>query len=229
MSVEYSTNLSIIIQILTGVIAFKGLFIELGAQHQILKEILTVELVVQVVELAFYLLFLQPVANIVTGMAALRYFDWFITTPTMLLTTIVYFRYEELVDNNSTFKLKEFLDENRIDIIHIFLFNLLMLIFGYLGEIGIIDKISATLWGFLAFGGSFSIIYKNYAKRSVAGKKLYSILFTVWALYGFIYLLPDVPKNNMYNMIDLVAKNFFGIFLFYKIKTLSLQNKENKK
>lgn len=226
MSVEYSTNLSIFIQIITGVIAFKGLFIELESKHLILKEILTVEMIVQVVELTFYLLFLQPVANIVTGMAALRYFDWFITTPTMLLTTIVYFRYEELVEKNSSFKLQEFLNENMTDIIHIFLFNLLMLIFGYLGEIDIISKTTGVLWGFLAFAGTFRIIYKNYAKRTVIGQKLYSILFTVWALYGIIYLLPDVPKNNMYNMIDLVAKNFFGVFLYYKIKTLSSENKK---
>lgn len=223
MSVEYSTNLSIFIQILTGVIAFKGLFIELAAKHQILKEILTVELIVQVIELAFYLLFLQPVANIVTGMAALRYFDWFITTPTMLLTTIVYFRYEEVIEKNGTFNLKQFLQENKTDVFHIFFFNLLMLIFGYLGEIDVISKTNAVLWGFLAFFGSFRIIYKNYAQSTVAGRNLYSILFTVWALYGVIYLFPDIPKNNMYNIIDLVAKNFFGIFLYYKIKQLSNQ------
>jgi bacteriorhodopsin len=225
MSVEYSTNLSIFLQIISGVIAFKGLFVSLEAKHQILKEILRVELIVQVIELAFYLLFLQPAANIVTGMATLRYFDWFITTPTMLLTVIVYFRYEEEIEKNGVFNLKQFFQNNRTDIFHIFLFNLIMLVFGYLGEIDVISRTTATLWGFLAFFGSFQIIYKNYAQSTLAGRNLYSILFTIWALYGIIYLFPDVPKNNMYNMIDLVAKNFFGIFLFFKIKQVAKENR----
>jgi hypothetical protein len=38
--------------------------------------------------------------------------------------------------------------------------------------------------------------------------------FVVWGLYGVAAALADVPKNVMYNAIDVVSKNGFGLFIF---------------
>ena len=38
-----------------------------------------------------------------------------------------------------------------------------------------------------------------------------------WGLYGFVAFLPYYLKNSFYNILDLFAKNFFGIFLSYII------------
>ena len=42
-------------------------------------------------------------------------------------------------------------------------------------------------------------------------------MFSVWSLYGVAALLPALQKNIGYNVLDLIAKNFYGIFIFYKI------------
>jgi len=222
--VTFSTNLSIIVQFLTGIIAFIGLFISLAPEDIILLDILKIELVVQVIEFAFYIFVLQGMAETVTGMAATRYFDWFITTPTMLFTIIVYFKYEEYKQNKNSNKsskplnLIDFIKENETNIKLIFVFNLLMLILGYFGETGVISLEAGAVFGFFAFVLAFENIYSNYAKKSTIGQNLYFVLFVLWATYGVAYILPPVSKNNIFNMLDLFAKNFFGVFLYFKIK-----------
>ena len=37
-------------------------------------------------------------------------------------------------------------------------------------------------------------------------------------MYGIAFLLNDVTKNNAINFLDLLAKNFFGIFLFFEAR-----------
>ena len=92
LDVQFSTNLSIFIQIVTGLISMQGIFIPLSDKHAVVKDILILETFVQIVELLFYFFFLRFMATNALGeMAATRYFDWVITTPTMLLTTIIYF------------------------------------------------------------------------------------------------------------------------------------------
>ena len=90
-----------------------------------------------------------------------------------------------------------------------------MLLFGYLGELGVIDKYTATVSGFIGFAYAFNIIYTDYARKSKIGKKLFNFLVTVWGLYGVVYLLNDTLKNNAFNMLDIVAKNFFGLYLSF--------------
>jgi bacteriorhodopsin len=38
-----------------------------------------------------------------------------------------------------------------------------------------------------------------------------------WSLYGIVAMLPYTLKNTIYNVLDLFAKNFFGLFLSYLI------------
>jgi hypothetical protein len=42
-------------------------------------------------------------------------------------------------------------------------------------------------------------------------------MFGIWALYGVAFLCPSVVKNVSYTILDIFAKNFFGIFLYYII------------
>jgi bacteriorhodopsin len=231
-SVYFTTYLSIIIQTLTGIIGINGLFINLPEENKILQHILALEMGVQFTELFFYIFVLQSmVMNALPQMAAMRYLDWVITTPTMLLTSIIFFKYEEYLENNINQKLDfwDFIKTHKGDIITIFVCNFLMLFFGYLGEIEVIDiKLSITL-GFLFFGMTFYIIYNNYAVKSKNARKLYYFLITVWGLYGIAAIMSPHTKNNMYNILDLFAKNFFGIYLYYRIVTLNNEKKEKEK
>jgi hypothetical protein len=225
-NVKSTTDLSIIVQIITGVVGLGGLFIAVAPQHQIIKDILKVELGVQIVELAFYIYFLRRLAGTnVAGMAAFRYFDWFITTPIMLFTTIVYFEYEQqqTEENPQPIDLGQFVSENSKNIGLIGLFNLLMLLFGYFGETGCGDRWLMGGFGFLAFFGAFYLIYTEYAVKTKIGQNMFAILFGVWTMYGVAYSFDDDAKNITFNGLDVVAKNFFGLFLASKIHAARLQ------
>jgi hypothetical protein len=218
--VKTTTEFSIIIQIITGLIGLLSVFFTVDAQHQILNDILTVELIVQIVELVFYIYFLRTLATTnITNMATVRYFDWVITTPIMLLTTIIYFKYEEEMTkkNPKPILFSQFLSDNAKNIGLITLLNMFMLLFGYLGETGFGDRLTMGGLGFVAFFGAFYIIHTEYATKTNIGKILFSVLFIVWSIYGVAYGFNDVTKNNLFNGLDLVAKNFFGIYLAAKI------------
>ena len=92
-----------------------------------------------------------------------------------------------------------------------------MLLFGYLGELGVISKAAAFWLGTAALFGSFGTIYYEFAQQSEKTKRLFWIMFSIWSIYGVAAVLPYKIKNSMYNILDLFAKNFFGIFLSYVI------------
>jgi bacteriorhodopsin len=224
-NVKFTTDLSIFVQIVTGLVSMQGIFLKLPDRHQILTDVLRLETIVQFVELFFYLYFLKSMAiTALPQMATMRYFDWFITTPTMLLTTIMYFKYEEHIEKNKPgiLHFNDFLKQHKQDIITIFVCNFLMLLFGYLGEINVIDMTSSLTFGFVFFAMTFYIIYKNYAINSQRSLKLFYFILFIWGLYGIAALFTPYHKNNMFNMLDIFAKNFFGLYLYYKAKTLAV-------
>ena len=92
-----------------------------------------------------------------------------------------------------------------------------MLAFGFLGEINVVSKYITTPIGFYFFYKSFSLVYYNYAINSQLGQKLFAFMGSVWSLYGVAALMPTNIKNISYNLLDIVAKNFYGLYIYYKI------------
>lgn len=216
-----STYISIIVQLVTGIVDLHALLLPLPPEHAILNPILNIEFIVQIIELCFYAWFIASRINVIS-MAATRYFDWVFTTPAMLFTTVVFFKYKEYIERNSkeeliSLTLRKFISENMANIVAIFLCNLAMIISGYLGEVGVIPRTTAFVFGFAAFALSFTIIFKEYASKSQHGKRLFIFLLGVWSLYGFAFLLDPPAKNVAFNFLDIVAKNFFGLYLVYVI------------
>ena len=209
--------LSIIVQVITGIIELGTLFVPV--KIPLIKQLLVLEVTVQAIEGFFYIwLFIN--FNQVTNMTPKRYIDWAITTPTMLIELILYLIYlKNKEQNKDVTKLSFFnlLIENSSTISYVIYLNWLMLIFGYLGEINIINTLSGVLLGFVPFLIYYYIIYINYANQSKDGWKLFWYFFTFWSLYGVVALLPYYIKNALYNILDLFAKNFFGLFLSYII------------
>ena len=211
---------SLVMQIITGIIPLQAFFIRIPEQHQILSDILTLETVVQFVELVFYIWIAYAVLN-VDVMTSRRYIDWVITTPTMLLSTIMFMKYQEQKEKG---KLKEepvetlkFLNTYKNEILSIFAYNLGMLVFGFLGEVNILSQYISIPVGFVFFAKSFELIYNNFGKKSVLGEKLFMFLLSVWSLYGIAAAFPANLKNVSYNLLDIVAKNFYGLYIYYKI------------
>ncbi len=96
-----------------------------------------------------------------------------------------------------------------------------MLAFGYLGETNVLSKYISTPLGFYFFYKSFNLIYYTFANKSIVGKKLFAFLLSVWSLYGVAAVMPTDIKNISYNLLDIVAKNFYGLYLYYKILQIS--------
>jgi hypothetical protein len=95
--------------------------------------------------------------------------------------------------------------------------NWAMLAFGYLGEIGVLSNQVAVAIGFIPFVLYYWIIYNSYAKYSRFGTGLFYVFSGIWSLYGFAALMSYYWKNIAYNILDLFAKNFFGLFLAYVV------------
>ena len=215
---------SLILQIITGLIPLQGLFIKLEEKDAILSDILTLETTVQFIELLFYVWIAFSVMNI-KKMAARRYIDWVITTPAMLLSTIMFMKYQERKERGELerkpLKTMEFIKENKDQILKLFGFNFLMLAFGYLGEVNTISKYIAIPIGFGFFYKAFELIYNNYAATTTIGKQLFTFLVSVWSLYGVAAIMSPNVKNVSYNLLDIVAKNFYGLYIYYQITQLS--------
>lgn len=210
---------SLIVQIISIPFYIYGLTIPLGTEDLVLTDILKMETFVQIIEGAFYIWYFMTFTAS-KDIAKFRYYDWAITTPVMLISTIVYFEYKTLKELGMTknMTLKSFLNENAKPVIEITLYNMGMLVMGYLQEIGMLSITTSTITGFAFFGLSFYKIYTRYASRNKeANMPLYNTMLGIWALYGVAAVMPNVTKNSMYNILDIFAKNFYGFFLAYEI------------
>ena len=211
----YSTAyLSLIIQLLVGVIDFYGLTINVPQDKNLFRDLLKLELGVQVVEMIFYVWLIINFA-IIKNITPNRYYDWILTTPTMLITLMAF------LDKNYYAGILDFLKKNMADILKVISANMLMLVFGLAGELGFIQYQLAIALGFIQFIYYYRMIYTKYIKDqkevSSERKGLYWFFFLVWSLYGVAAFFPYALKNSAYNILDLFAKNFMGIFLVYII------------
>lgn len=251
--------ISLVVQFITGVVGLHGLTVPLEKEDSILWEILVMEMVVQVIEFIFYVWLSIGLYSYTTKKSSFalfdvtkrRYIDWFITTPTMLLSTIIFLRYLEYKDkkekekeiqlnkefelkenfeekkNNGILKFGDFIKNHKQFIINMILLNAGMLIFGYLGEANHMDKKWSISIGFIFLILNFYLIYKEFGEKTKIGTIMFGFMFIIWSLYGVAAMLPFYYKNISYNILDIFAKNFFGIFIYIII--LMVKKNENKK
>jgi hypothetical protein len=216
LNIYTSLILSILIQIITGIIDIISLFNKVPPNFEFLKQLLLLEVVVQFIESSFYIYWFYNFNNIL-NITPKRYFDWVITTPTMLITLIFYLIFLKYKDNNISYKLNffELFNQEFYTIITILLLNWVMLLFGYLGEVNLLPVLLGVFLGFIPFLIYYYIIYKKYAVLTNNGFKIFLYFFIVWSFYGIVAILPYKIKNMCYNILDLFSKNFLGIFLSY--------------
>ena len=222
MNLIYATGvLSLIVQIVVGVIDFFVLTLTVPSSFMLVHDLLVMEFIVQVIEFSFYFWMVSKF-NVIKNITPIRYYDWVITTPTMLISFIFYLKF--LRDQEQNIKSESLLTELKNKwklVLNVLLLNWAMLFAGYLGEQNIFSYLATTLVGFVPFLMMFYIIYKNFAVHTDEGRKIFWYFSIVWGIYGIAALLPYKIKNSMYNILDLFAKNFFGLFLayvLYKVK-----------
>jgi bacteriorhodopsin len=221
-NVQVSAFISICLQFITGLFEANGLFFNVRPEDKIVKDILFMELTVQAIEFIFYLYLVYIIlyGEIHSKITSHRYLDWFITTPTMLISFVLFFKYLQNPARN--IRWFESFKEELGTILKIVIANALMLLFGFLAERNYIDTYLGVTIGFIPFAYAFKILYSNYAKFTNLSLILYYFSFIVWSMYGVGAVLPFNIKNTMYNILDLFSKNTYGLFLYFYLWSIKV-------
>ena len=194
-------------------------------KYQVLKYILVIETAVNVIASIAYNNLLNLINNkpINYGnITTFRYLDWICTTPLLLISFTLYLQYKKTKDTqNNINKSSIEIDYYKLGII--IGLNIIMLIFGFLGETGKINHILGCIIGFIPFFLMFYLIWKWYGKYN-KNSNIFIVFLIIWSLYGIVYFLPNTSKNINYNILDIIAKVGFGLLIWAEILNLRFNN-----
>jgi hypothetical protein len=216
--IKITVYFSLLVQIVTGVFDYYVIQLNMPSNLLILKEVLIMELIVQIIEGIFYTWLALNITS-VTNITPHRYYDWYLTTPTMLISLCIYLVYLKNEESNieTTDSFFKIIYDNLNVLLSILFLNFLMLTAGYLTEIKKVPQVLGVLLGFIPFFIFFYLIYHYFARFSLFGTEIFFYFLIIWSLYGVAALMSYRLKNIMYNILDLFAKNFFGLYLGYVI------------
>jgi bacteriorhodopsin len=208
-AVKMSFTLTYVLLLTTSLITF----IEaIRTQNPLIRHIFNLETAVSLVGGYFYSVFVGMIDDFKKrnvpfdwdAITKIRYLDWSITTPMMLLTLcLVLAKESKKIVHLTTILLIVFL-------------NYVMLYVGYLGEIKVLNRTLACIGGFIPFVIMFYVIFKNYTVIDKGFSKYYLFVIYVvtWSFYGLVYLLGDEYKNIAMNLLDCFSKCVVGLLLW---------------
>ena len=106
--------------------------------------------------------------------------------------------------------------------------SLVMLIAGYVGEVGYVNVWLAFVVGMLGWAGVIYLIFvgdaakvnasSNNEASQFAFKAMRMIVLVGWSIYPIGYWLDDASLNVVYNLADLVNKTAFGLMIWAAAK-----------
>lgn len=217
---EKTLYFSLFVQVLSIAIGLFGLTLTVNPSDEILTSTVGLETLVSTVQFSFYTWYTYHFKEVAQA-TFYRYHDWFITTPIMLFTTVLYFDYNNEPEEPKT--LKSFWEKYQSKLLIIFAFNAMMLLFGYLYEINVLDLFASNTMGFVGLLGSFYVIYDSFVSKNLpANLPLFVFMSIIWGLYGVAATFTPLWKNITYNLIDTISKNFYGFFLTYQVYQKSI-------
>jgi bacteriorhodopsin len=185
------------------------------------RHIMNLETCISLVAAYFYSLFIQEAKEAEAKNVPLdykklniiRYNDWLITTPLMILVLSLVLSY------NSGVKVK------LLTYALFCVLNLGMIGFGYVGDMNLMNKNVAFITSFIFFFLLFGFIGYTFlpAKYSLANYVVFGLFFVVWGMYGVVNKFDEKNKNIGYNILDSIAKCLVGLSLWaYFTKILVL-------
>lgn len=122
----------------------------------------------------------------------LRYLDWVMTTPLLLIELCILIGIE-----------------NWTLIVPILILNLFVFVFGWFGET---QRVPRPIGCFLAFIPFLILFFLLYRFGNASG--FLPFFFVVWTLYGLTYLIPtERVRNFSYNILDVVSKGLFSLLI----------------
>jgi bacteriorhodopsin len=133
----------------------------------------------------------------------LRYLDWMITTPLIILGLLLFYN-----QKLASIEYKIFFT--------MVCFNWLMLLAGYMGEVGAIPRLAGLGLGF-GFLISLLSLMVTCCIPSGSNYSAFIVFALIWSLYGVAYMTDDETMNISYNILDVFSKAVFGValWLFY--------------
>lgn len=170
--------------------------------------------------------------NIRENVRLVRYADWFITVPLLLVAARQWSQPGEDVFTKN--------------VIVMLVSSCLMILFGFLGK----DTFSASyLVGFVFFAVTFYQLYKVMGLNEKTAEEenqqqqqeqkklkhhpppsrkrrlhLFLAMTVIWSLYGVAYLLPWEVKTISYNLLDVISKGGFAVWLFLSAQRTMVQS-----
>lgn len=189
-------------QLVLGIFSLFG-FLRVNDSPPVLNIMLVLDTIVQFIELVFYILFVQMYVK----KTYYRYVDWYITTPTMLFSTMVFLEYL----HEPSLTMQQFSNSYPNEVVFIILMNFIMLSYGLLTELSLVPVKCGVFLGFIPFTSIFTVMYIQFGTKTSEGLLLLTCVCVVWALYGVAAFLSYVPKNVMYNVLDILSKNVYGV------------------
>jgi hypothetical protein len=224
--VKDSLHLSFYVQIITLIIGLLIVFLtNVSSSNRLIREALILENAVQIIEGSFYVWFIYFYTKNVDkeDIAKYRYYDWFFSTPLMIISTVAYFHYNNnklyglSADASTASSLYNFIKTDIQKISELLFYNFNMLLLGYLQELKLISLAISTIFGFLFLGLLFLKMFVYYVKYNSANYLIFYLMLFIWSLYGVAALYKNKIKNASYNILDVFSKNFFGLFLAYLV------------
>jgi sensory rhodopsin len=158
----------------------------------------TVSLVAGIAYSIFNEMIKQPTVDLLE-ITKIRYIDWSITTPLIILVILLFYG-GSIHPQASVYGA-------------LIVLNWGMLLFGYLGELGILSKMAGCGLGFVFF---IAMLYTLYSccVPAKANPTVFFLFAIIWSFYGIAYLLDEENKNIAYNVLDVISKAIFGVVLY---------------
>ena len=218
-SVYTSYVFSIAVQLILLVILAYNTNIKVPPELEVLREAFRFEYYVSIIEFVGYLL-IGYMLLYKKSVTVYRYADCFFTTSILLISLSYVFLYRLYKEKDKTKELtNEYIFTKYRPILQsLFLSNFFMLLFGFLGEMKKIPYWIGYILGMICFIITFTTLSNNFVKENKANDDLFTIFMLIWLFYGFAYLMPYKSKNMFYNLLDLVSKNMFGLYILYIIQ-----------
>ena len=231
-TIESSYYFSLFIQAITLLIFYLTVSsIYYKPQFILLENAYFIEYMVSIIEFIGYIIlgfYIGSKSNITT----IRYLDWFITTNMLLVSLSLFSLFNNIYYDTKKSELEKYDELKKFDLnfikqeygdifLKIFTANTLMLIFGFLDEINFFNKYISLTIGLFFFTLSFKYIFDNFIQFNYINYITLSIFIFIWLLYAVAFLLDFNTKNIAYNLLDLISKNCFGIFLFFYLYYLN--------
>lgn len=143
-----------------------------------------------------------------------RYMDWFLTVPLLIIEFYLILNIELEIPKSIFLK--------------ILVASILMLLFGFLGELGYIDRtkgfiLGTIFWIYIVYEIFFGELQKY--KKKIKSKSIHFVYDTLkwiitigWIIYPLGYLLNTTNMNLVYNLGDFINKILYALIIWYGSK-----------